>query len=164
MCRQHTGVHWGTREGAVCATMVGLCCGAAATPVPRCLPGLGLLSALLLPREFWVTEIFFVWSFASRAVGAVSVSKGTAVLARQCRSGKKIVRNCLNTRLLEEERKTIFFLHKVRFKMLFQPFSAGKITIDLQGLKTVGLRCNLRCVLLISGIFSFSSPTDLPNK
>lgn len=47
--------------------------------------------------------------------------------------------------------------------MLFQPFSAGKITLDLQGLKTVGKRCDLQYMLLISGIFSFSGPTDLPN-
>ena len=35
-----------------------LCCGVTATLVPCYLPGLGLLSGLLLPREFWVTEMF----------------------------------------------------------------------------------------------------------
>lgn len=50
----------------------------------------------------------------------------------------------------------LFFLQKVRFKMLFQPFFvADKTALDLQGLRAVGMRCNLWYVLLISGIFSF---------
>jgi len=40
----------------------------------------------------------------------ISVSEGSTVFARQCLSGKKIVRNCINARLFEKERKT--FVHK----------------------------------------------------
>lgn len=39
----------------------------------------------------------------------------------------------------------MLFVRKVRFKMLFQHFSVGKITLDLQGLKTVGMRCLVVC-------------------
>lgn len=43
----------------------------------------------------------------------------------------------------------------LRLKMLSLPFSAGKIILNLQGLRTVGVRMWLAVVLLICVNFGF---------
>lgn len=157
---QNSRVGWGTQEGVSHAC-------------PWC-PQLPLLWCCWQPCTLsawssWgcfqlsVTQWVMIWRNIFKVILSLVLKfhKSTSVKAWQCLPGNatvlrkfKIWRHWALD--YPTKKKKCFFYTKWDPRCFFGLFFvADKITLDLWDLKTVGMRCNLWCVLLISVIFSF---------